>query len=239
MNWADLHLHLLPAVDDGPKTPVEALAMARALVALGFGDVAPSPHVNERAQPQEICEERRAELEGILAREGVALRLHPNAENVLEPGLIERLGPKRRAVGAGRYLLAEVPYLVPMPALPELLFRLAMERLIPLVAHPERCREFERPGRAAEVVRAGAALQLDVGALVGRYGSAAKKLARAFLDQGLYAVAATDAHSVKDLESWVPEGIRELRKIVGEREAQRLLGENPGRILRGESLPGR
>lgn len=236
MNFVDLHLHLLPGVDDGAKTPADALAMARALVELGFSDAAPSPHVNERAEPADVCEVRRAELADGLAREGIALRLHPNAENVLEPGLLERLARETRALGAGRYLLAEVPYLAPVPALPQLIFRLQLKGLTPVVAHPERCREFERPGRAAEVAGAGAALQLDVGALVGRYGSGARKLSRGFLAEGLYAVAATDAHSPKDLETWVPEALRELRKLAGEAGAERLLAENPGRILRGEPL---
>ncbi len=40
----DLHCHLLYGVDDGAKTVEDSLAMARALVELGFTTVAPSPH---------------------------------------------------------------------------------------------------------------------------------------------------------------------------------------------------
>jgi protein-tyrosine phosphatase len=239
MGFIDLHLHLLPGVDDGAKTPEDALAMARALVALGFEQAAPSPHVNERAEPAHVCAARRAELGEALAREGVALALHPGAENVLDPGLVERVGREVRAIGAGRYLLAEVPYLAPVPALPQVIFRLKLKGLTPVVAHPERCREFERAGRAEEAVRAGAALQLDLGALTGRYGPVAKKLARRFLADGIYAVAATDLHSPRDAEKWVGDAIAELRREVGDAEANRLLGENPLRILRGEPLPER
>lgn len=237
MGWVDLHLHLLPGVDDGAKTPEDSLAMARALVSLGYAEAAPSPHVNARAEPAHVCEARRLELGEALAREGVALRLHPGAENVLEPELVERVGQERRAIGAGRYLLAEAPYMVPVPALTQVIFRLKLKGLTPLIAHPERCREFERPGRAEEAVRAGAALQLDLGALVNRYGPVARKLARRFLADGLYAVAATDIHSPRDAEGWVGNAIEELRKEVGKAGVERLLGENPRRIVLGEPLP--
>ncbi len=239
MGYVDLHLHLLPGVDDGAKTPEDSLRMARALVALGYSDAAPSPHVNPRAALAAVCEVRREELARAFEREGIPLAVHPNAENVLDPELVERVAQELRPIGAGRYLLAEAPYRAPVPALPQVIFRLKLKGLTPLVAHPERCREFERPGRAEEVVRAGAALQLDVGSLVNRYGTAARKLAERFLADGLYAVAATDMHSPKDAETWVPEALTALRREVGDAAAERLLGENPLRILRGEPLPER
>ena len=41
-----------------------------------------------------------------------------------------------------------------LPALPDLVFRLRRKGLLPLFAHPERCAEFEKPGRAEEVAAA-------------------------------------------------------------------------------------
>jgi protein-tyrosine phosphatase len=102
------------------------------------------------------------------------------------------------------------------------------------VAHPERCREFEKPGRAAEAVRAGAALQLDVGAVIGRYGKQARKLARSFLEEDLYAVAATDLHGPRDAAAWLSDSIAELQSLCGAERAERLLADNPARILRGQ-----
>jgi protein-tyrosine phosphatase len=239
MGYVDLHLHLLPGVDDGAKSEEDALAMARSLVELGYTDAAPSPHVNPRAKPAEVCEAVRATFSATLEREGIPLRLHPGAENVLTPALLETLDRERRPIGAGRYLLAEVPYFAPVPQLTQVIFRLKLKGLTPVVAHPERCREFEKPGRAEEVVRAGAVLQLDMGSLVHRYGPNARKLAKRFLAEGLYGIAGTDMHSPEDAAGWVGEAIDGLRREVGAEEVERLLGENPGRILRGEPLPER
>ncbi|NPC82246.1 protein tyrosine phosphatase, partial [Pyxidicoccus fallax] len=165
------------------------------------------------------------------------LTLGRNAENVLDDTFVRGLGtPSARTLGPGRYVLVELPYTAPVPALPDILFRIRTKGVIPLLAHPERCLEFERKGRAAEAVRAGALLQLDVGALTGRYGNTAKKLARAFLDDGLYAVGATDLHAPVGARDWVGRALAELRSRAGEQAFARLMRDNPSRLLAGEPL---
>jgi protein-tyrosine phosphatase len=236
--YVDLHCHLLPGVDDGARTPEDALEMARALVDLGFAAVAPSPHARPEFASVEVCAQRLEALAGALGAASIPLRLYPNAENALVlDGFLEGLGtPSARTVNGGRYVLVEAPYQAPVPALPDLVFRMVRRGVTPLFAHPERCQEFERPGRAAEVVRLGARLQLDLGALVNRYGPGARRLARAFLEDGLYAVAATDLHGPVDARVWVGKALAELRDRAGEPAVELLLAEHPGRVLRGEAL---
>ena len=108
--------------------------------------------------------------------------------------------------------------------------------LLPLFAHPERCQEFERPGRAAEIVRLGASLQLNVGALCGVYGKTSRRLSERFLDEGLYAVAATDLHRADGAHEWLDEALAALEKRAGTAGLERLMAENPRRILAGEEL---
>ena len=237
--FVDLHCHLLPGVDDGARTSEDALEMARALVDLGFVAVAPSPHARPEFATREVCAERLATLAESLERAQVPLRLHSNAENALVlDGFLEGLGTDAaRTVNGGRYVLVEAPYQAPVPALPELVFRIVRRGVTPLFAHPERCLEFDRPGRAAEVVRLGARLQLDLGALVNRYGPVARRLARSFLEEGLYAVAATDLHGPTGARDWVGKALAELRVRAGNAGVTELLGTNPGAVLRGEDLP--
>jgi protein-tyrosine phosphatase len=240
MGLVDLHCHLLWDIDDGCETPVETLSAARLLVDLGFSDVAPSPHA-VRGLPSgdpARAEARRADAEALLLREGVALALHRNAENRLDDEFLARAdGEGRRGIGASqRWVLVEVPFDGAVPALPDLVFRLRRMGILPLFAHPERCQEFERPGRAAEVVRLGGALQLNVGALAGVYGKPARKVAERLLDEGLYAVAATDLHRPDGAHDWLGEALAALDRRGGPGVLERLMGENPRRILAGQEL---
>jgi len=237
--YVDLHCHLLPGVDDGARTPEDALEMARALLDLGFVAVAPSPHARPEFASAEVCAQRREVLEQALAHAGLTLRLYSNAEHALVlDGFLEGLGtPATRPINGGRYVLVEAPYTAPVPTLPELVFRMVRRGVIPLFAHPERCQEFDRPGRAAEVVRLGARLQLDLGALVNRYGPVARRRARAFLEEGLYAVAATDLHGPVDARIWLGKALAELKTRAGPHSAEALLSAHPELILRSEALP--
>jgi protein-tyrosine phosphatase len=241
MRYVDLHCHLLWGIDDGCETPAETLAAARLLVDLGFGDAAPSPHaVAGLPSGDPACAGARlAEAEALLRAEGVPLVLHRNAENRLDAEFLARAdGEGRRGVGATqRWVLLEVPFDAAVPALPDLVFRLRRKGILPLFAHPERCVEFERQGRAAEVVRLGAALQLNVGALAGVYGKGPRRVAERLLDEGLYAVAATDLHRADGAHDWLAEALAALEKRAGGETLDRLFGDNPRRVLAGEELP--
>ena len=95
MGYVDIHCHLLWGIDDGCRGPEEALESARVLVDLGFGEAAPSPHARADFPSQDgaLCRTRLAELRDLLAREGVPLRLHPNAENFLDDAVLRSLDP--------------------------------------------------------------------------------------------------------------------------------------------------
>lgn len=237
MGLVDLHLHLLPGVDDGSASMEDTLAMARALLALGYDELAPSPHHRPEFASYDpaLCRVRLGEVREALATAGLPLVLHENAENyLLEDTLLPSLGtPAARLLGTGRVLLVEPPYQGPVPMFRDLVFRMKLKGVTPLIAHPERCFEFERRGRAAELVQAGALLQLDLGALVGRYGKTAEKVARQLLDDGLYAVAATDLHSPVKAGAWVAQSLEALRRAVGARALEALTQTRPRQLLKG------
>jgi protein-tyrosine phosphatase len=240
MGYVDLHCHLLWALDDGCETPEETLDAARLLVALGFSDVAPSPHATSALPSGDVlrCEARLAEAEVLLLTQGVPLTLHANAENRLDEGFLARAGGAgRRGIGkTGRWVLVEAPFRGDFPALADFVVRLRGEGVLPLVAHPERCAVFEQPGRAEEVVRLGGALQLNLGALAGVYGARQQHLAERLLDAGLYAVAATDLHAAWGAGEWLADALDALEARVGDAVAERLLAGNPRLILSGQEL---
>lgn len=240
MGYVDLHCHLLWGIDDGCRSPEDAAEAARALADLGYSDAAPTPHTRGDFPSRDgaLCGARFQELRALLDREGVPLEVHLGAENFLDDSFFERLerGEARGFGEAGRYVLVELPFASAVPKLPDLVFRVKLKGHVPVFAHPERCAEFERPGRAEEVVRLGGALQLDLGALLGRYGRGPRRLADRLLDAGLYAIAATDLHGPVEARRWVAEAQRALSDRAGAEAAARLLGDNPRRALRGEEL---
>ena len=235
--YADLHCHLLWGIDDGAKTPEESLEMARTLVELGFDAVAPSPHARTEYPGAEPVTTRRNEVQALLDGEKIPLKLYAGAEHLFDEHFIAAAtAPERRSINGKKYVLVEAPYVGTIPGFADLLFKLRVKGVTPVIAHPERCAHFEQKAQSSEAARVGAALQLDIGALVGRYGKVARKLALQFLEQGLYAIGATDMHSPLGAEDWVGRSLRELEREAGKQGLTRLMDTNPHRMLAGEEL---
>lgn len=240
MGFIDLHCHILWDLDDGCRSPGETLEAARALLAVGYTDAAGTPHAQARYGGGDagLARARLAQARDLLAREGVGLTLHSGAENMVGPELLARVesGSVCALGEAARYVLVEVPFQEEAPALPATIARLVASGLAPIVAHPERCVEFERSGRAAEIKAMGAALQLNLGALTGRHGRTARELAERFLDEGLYALACTDLHVPVSAKEWIGDALDALATRAGGGGLRRLCDENPRRALAGEDL---
>ena len=240
MELVDIHSHLLWGLDDGCQAPEETLEAARALVSLGYTDSAPSPHAQLRypgGDPQ-ACASRLEEARALLAGAGIPLRLHRNAENPADDLYLAGLEQGRaRGIGeAQRFALVEFPFLGEVQDPGRVVARVRAMGVMPIVAHPERCQLFELPGMAAAVVRAGAALQINIGSLTGRHGQMARSIAERFLGEGLYAVAGTDLHGPHEAAEWIEEALGALERRAGQAELLRLCSENPRRSLAGEAL---
>ncbi len=69
--------------------------------------------------------------------------------------------------------------------------------LVPVLAHPERCRAVAAdPGAVRPFVERGWLLCLNAPSLVGGHGEIAERTAWSLLDEGLVALVASDAHSL-------------------------------------------
>src|SRR3954453_23689360 len=79
----DIHCHVLPGLDYGPKTPEESVALCRALAEDGFTTlVAPPPHLGryDRRNAGNVVRPAGQTLRGTLAAEGALLKLRAGAD---------------------------------------------------------------------------------------------------------------------------------------------------------------
>jgi len=74
-------------------------------------------------------------------------------------------------------------------------------------------------------------MQMDVMAIVGRYGRTARETAVEMLERGLYDIAATDLHHVNDI-GMLQEALCSLSEWDGE-VFNRLFSMNPWHVIEG------
>jgi len=224
----DLHTHVLPGLDDGAKTPDDAVALARAAAAEGIVQMAATPHLradHPGVDPFSLkarCDDlnrrlRRARVDvDVVAGGEVDLYWAQAAsEEVL------RLVSYRQR---GSYLLVETPY-GPLPdQFEDLLFRITVREFHVLLAHPERNPSLQRyPERLGRLIERGILTQVTAGSLVDAPRRApTRRLAEALVAEGRAHVLASDAHRAI--------GPRAGRLSVAAAAAERL-GRGYGRLL--------
>src|SRR4051812_47995609 len=115
MSYIDLHLHLLPGVDDGPGSEADAVAHAAKLAAAGVHEATVTPHVGHAAFPLDVSTiaDRTRALQATLEKAGIALALPPGGE-IRPAGAVDphRRDLQRIAHGprGSRWVLLEVPF---------------------------------------------------------------------------------------------------------------------------------
>lgn len=235
----DLHCHLLPGIDDGPRALDEAIAQARAHVAAGVATVVCTPHVSQshRNTAASIAAATAA-LQRILDEAGVALRVLPGAEVSLSRA-IELDDHELRSLhlaGSG-WLLLEAPLATDVPRLAQTVQGLQARGHRILLAHPERCAAFHRdPQLLGVLVRHGALAQVTAGSLTGDFGRTVERLARAMVDDELVHVVASDAH---DLYRRAPGLAEPLRQAQFAALTPWACAEVPAALLAGAEVPPR
>ena len=135
----DFHCHLLPALDDGPESVDESLAMARALAEFGFREVHCTPHCiagQYETSPVEVREAVR-KLQARLDLEGIALTLRTGMEYYLDE-CFERYAANLLPLGDSKLVLCEAPPQAPPALVSEMASLIVVQGYIPLLAHPER-----------------------------------------------------------------------------------------------------
>jgi protein-tyrosine phosphatase len=239
--WIDIHCHCLPGMDDGPNSMAGAIGLCRQLVGEGVGQVIATPHQLGRYEERNSARDVRAavvELQRELDRLSIPLRVHAGGEVRIDPGVVTQLrGDQVLSLADGRkYLLLELPPEVLVN--PQRLFvQLEAEGVRAVIAHVERYPAvIKQPDHALSWARAGAALQVNAGSLLGEEGNAVKACAWELLRRGLVSLVASDAHDPLLRRPLIAKVADVLAQEIGATPARQLLRENPQRILLGRPL---
>jgi protein-tyrosine phosphatase len=236
----DLHSHVLPGIDDGPRTLETSLGMLRAAAADGITQVAATPHVrDDHPTRPDAMEAGVAGLNAAAREAGIPVDVLTGGEldreyvQTLDDASLRRFG----LGGNPDALLLEFPYYGWPLELGDLVFRLTAAGFRVVLAHPERNGEVQRdPGRLRELAEAGVLMQLTAASLDGRSGRRTLECARLLLDEGLAHLIASDAHapSVRAI------GMSEAAGAVGDPELGHWLTHDvPSAIVTGSPLPPR
>ena len=234
----DIHCHLLPQVDDGPKSWDAAVEMCRIAANDGITHAVATPHANHRYAYDRVY--LSSLLTQLQEKIGPALRLSLGCDLHLSYENLERvlLEPHTYTIGETNYLLVELSnFSVPIQ-LTDCFVRLGDRGLTPILTHPERNPILQQtPQRILEWAEQGCLIQVTASALTGYWGERAEIIARWLLERSAVHILASDAHDVKRRVPILSKARDVAEEIVGTEYAQALVEGNPGAIVNGQPIP--
>ena len=257
----DLHSHILPNLDDGPRTIEDSIQMCRIGYQDGIRTIVATPHIlpgiykNDRS----TILTKLHELNNALMKFGVQssgfrvknldpmtqlpndsiteLEILPGADVHFSSDILQRLEKKEIVTvnDQGRYLMVEFAFQgIPYQA-EEVLFQLLTKGIIPIISHPERNMEIgQRPQRYYEMIRMGCLGQVTAMSLTGEFGPGVRRIAQKLLTNRLIHIIASDAHSTDGRPPILSAAMKAAEKIVGKEEAYKMVTDYPQAVLDGK-----
>lgn len=204
----DTHCHLIHGVDDGSRNRIESLMLARELAAAGVTQVVCTPHWSRRFKPtpaaiatgleqlRAALQEAELELELVLAAE-VSTNLAMDA-SAAELSL--------RALG--RHVIVELDPETTLTTLTSVMRHLGDIGLLPILAHPERCRAVQRDPALLDGARAEGALVQVVARSFRGFPDEVSETAWTLIGTGRADLLGSDAHR--------PRHVSTFRAVLGE-----------------------
>ena len=238
MSYVDLHLHLLPGVDDGARDLAQSLEHAERMVRDGVREATVTPHVGP-IWPLAVAAiaARTAQLQRAIDERGLDLTLHAGAEiHARHAGRLADAELDLVAQGppGARWILFEVPFEGIDTAFAGACAELRARGFGVVIAHPERAAGLLDGGlRLLEpALGAGAALQVNVCSLLGRHGAEAQRAGEWLLRRGLARVLASDGHPAGRRQTLADGVTAATAAGLSAAQARRLVDANPRLLLR-------
>lgn len=234
----DIHCHILPEVDDGPKSWEMAEQMCRMAAHDGTEHIVATPHANNTYHYD------RKYLSGLLhtlqRRLGHTLKLslgcdfHLSFENM--QSALET--PQTYCIGNTRYLLIEFSNFSIPQQIDSWIAQMREREIVPIVTHPERNPLLQQdPNRVLHWVKLGCGVQITASALTGAWGTRAEEVARWFFKKKAAHILASDGHNTARRPPILSEARKIVAKEFGAATAEALVERNPDAVVRDQSPP--
>ncbi len=205
LSWlvADMHSHLIPAIDDGAQDMTASISMIKGLKELGYQKLITTPHILWEVYPNtpEIITSGIAELRKTIQEQGIEMDLHAAAEYFIDDHFEDQLRTKAPLLTlSDNLVLVEFSMITKPMDLQQVLFDMQLQNYQPVLAHPERYIYLSRHKEFFDELKsAGCFFQLNLLSLTGHYGTSVQELADYLVKKNYYDYAGTDMHHLKHL----------------------------------------
>lgn len=230
----DIHCHILPGMDDGPRLLATSLAMASIAANDGIKTIIATPHTDGRRVNRERVKLSVNHLNHELSRENITIKVISGFE--IPYHLINELASSH-TLGSSKFVLIEFPHnFIPGDAATTL-HRLISKGLQPIIAHPERNMDIlANPDRVNDLIDTGAKMQVTAAGITGELGPDIQRCSHYLLQKKQVHFIATDSHSPSFRKPVLSGACKIVTRLIGSDQADSIFIRNPGRIIQSNGI---
>ena len=236
----DFHTHILPNIDDGSRSIDETFNLIKEAKEVGFDGIILTSHYIENFYETDVPE-RDVWVKAIsenLGVKGIDTDLYLAneiyiSENMM--GLLEQ--QKASTINNSCYVLFELPLNEEPLNLYDVIYSLQENKLIPVLAHPERYSFVQKePELIYDLIEKGCLMQANYGSIIGQYGVKAEYIVKKFLENNMIHFLGSDVHRQNSIYPKIPFALEKIREIVGEEKLEELTTINPKLVLANKKI---
>lgn len=202
---ADMHSHLLPGIDDGLKDLESSVAFIAQLKSLGYSKLICTPHIISDIYPNspETILPRLELVRNALKENNIDIQLEAAAEYMVDMEMEKLVTSGEQLLTFGKSLiLIEMSFVAPSPNIEQVIFKLRLKGLTPVLAHPERYNYYHHDiGAYQRYIELGCLLQVNLLSLLGYYGKPVRTVAETLVRKRMVDLLGTDMHHEKHMEA--------------------------------------
>ena len=235
-NIVDIHMHILPGIDDGAKNLEESITMLKQSTAQGIGTIIVTPHswaIDSRGI--DLVYARFSELKQTAEEKQIPVDLHLGCEMLVYPDTvndcIQKLKDGKYPTMAGsNYVLTEFEPYFSQHDMEFCIEKIVSAGHVPIIAHAERYKNTTVSG--VKVLKAlDAMVQINFYSIVNEQKAQTRETANALLAEKLVDFIGSDAHRLDHRPPVIRDGIEALEKRYSKEYAKKIAIENPVKLL--------
>lgn len=200
----DMHCHLIPGIDDGPRTVEDSISLIEQLTRMGYERFITTPHIKSDHYPnnKQTIQAGFEILKKAMLEKGLDVPVRYAAEYYVDDHFLELLEKKELLTITENQVLIELSFLFEPLRFNDILFKIQTSGYSPILAHPERYAYYHsKYDMYKELKNRGCLLQLNTISLTGYYTQKVKEIAEMLLDDGLIDYCGSDTHHQKHIET--------------------------------------
>tara|TARA_Y100001970_G_C14211743_1_gene847341 strand:- start:1249 stop:2049 length:801 start_codon:yes stop_codon:yes gene_type:complete len=237
----DFHNHVLPNVDDGPKTIKESILMLQSAKEQGIKAIVNTVHFQHpkmegKNTDQDFLYNKVKELTIEAKENDINIKIHLGYEVFYLPNLVEILNNPLATLGNNKYMLVEFHNNIYPTGYEEEFYNLQLNGVTPIIAHPERYTFIQNDiDILAKWKDRGYIIQIDGGSIIGKFGKRTQIIAEQIVKNNLFDIIGSDAHNSKKRNFCLKDSYKKIEQFKNA-DYIMMLKNNLDKILNGEDV---